>query len=91
MQIDSLTPEVDPQGQMQIVTSRKKRLSCLRPKNPISDGSYLDWAQYPITEMDKLESGGYIVRFRDLRFEYFSRGRNPLAQGLNWTILTRSA
>jgi inner membrane protein len=32
---------------------------------------YLDWAQYPITETEPLESGeqGYVVRFKDLRFQ----------------------
>ena len=31
---------------------------------------YLDWAQYPITEIEPLPppQGGYIVRFQDLRF-----------------------
>jgi hypothetical protein len=31
---------------------------------------YLDWAQYPVTETEELQSaqGGYIVHFRDLRY-----------------------
>ena len=41
---------------------------------------FLDWAKYPITETERVsDPAGYIVRFRDLRFDYpeMSR-RNPL-------------
>jgi hypothetical protein len=40
---------------------------------------YLDWARYPITETEELGTKGYIVHFRDLRYDYPGRtGRNPL-------------
>jgi hypothetical protein len=33
---------------------------------------YLDWAQYPITEVEQLSppESGYVVRFYDLRYMY---------------------
>jgi inner membrane protein len=33
---------------------------------------YLDWAQYPVTETEQTDSSQapYIVRFRDLRYDY---------------------
>jgi len=44
---------------------------------------YLDWAQYPLVDTEKLrENAGYRVQFRDLRFasvETFSRRNPPLA------------
>ena len=35
----------------------------------------MDWARFPITETEALESSrrGYVVRFKDLRFEYTGR------------------
>jgi inner membrane protein len=46
---------------------------------------YLDWAKYPVTETEQLENPqpGYIVRFRDLRYDYPGRmGRSPLGAGV---------
>jgi hypothetical protein len=42
---------------------------------------YLDWAQYPTTENEPLpEDQGYIVRFKDLRFQQPGHpGRSVLA------------
>jgi len=53
---------------MQIRNKPEETAVMLAAKKSYLGRFYLDWAQYPITEMDKLESGGYIVRFRDLRF-----------------------
>jgi hypothetical protein len=38
----------------------------------------MDWARFPITETEALESGGrgYVVRFKDLRFEFAGRREN---------------
>ena len=83
MPVDSLVPEVDPQGQMDIRYKPEETSITIAAKKSYLGRFYFDWAQYPITETDKLESGGYVVRFRDLRFEYFSRrGRNPLGAGV---------
>lgn len=83
MPVDSLIPEVDPQGQMDIRYKPEETPITRAAKNSYLGRFYFDWAQYPITETDKLESGGYVVRFRDLRFEYLGRrGRNPLGAGV---------
>jgi len=40
---------------------------------------YLDWAQYPITETETLDrSAGYLVRFRDLRYDDPDRGASSV-------------
>lgn len=39
---------------------------------------YLDWARFPVTEVERLDSGGYVVRFQDLRFSYPDTTRHPL-------------
>ncbi|MCI0354774.1 MAG: metal-dependent hydrolase [Acidobacteria bacterium] len=45
---------------------------------------YLDWAQYPVIEVEPLDSGqgGYLVRFYDLRYMYPNRETRPLAASL---------
>ncbi len=83
MPVDSLEPEVDPRGQMQVRFKPEETPITLAAKKSYLGRVYLDWARYPITETAKLDSGGYIVRFRDLRFEYPGRGgRNPLGAGV---------
>ncbi len=71
-QVNSLVPDVDPTSQSAthykpeetpvLEAARKTRLGRV----------YLDWAQYPVLEVEPLEAGasGYLVRFYDLRFEY---------------------
>ncbi len=83
MSVDSLVPDVDPQGQMQIRHKPEETPITLAAKESYLGRLYLDWAQYPIVETERLEPGGYIVHFRDLRFEYPGRrGRNPLGAGV---------
>jgi inner membrane protein len=69
--VDSLAPEVDPDGEMQILYKPEETSMTLAAKRSYLGRVYLDWAQYPITETEPLESGdqGYIVRFKDLRFQ----------------------
>jgi inner membrane protein len=72
MIVDSSTPEVDPQG---VATVRYKS-----EETPVTEAAkssylgrvYLDWAQYPITEVEQLSppESGYVVRFYDLRYMY---------------------
>jgi inner membrane protein len=81
-QVDSLTPEVDPAGEMQIRYKPEETTVTLAAKKSYLGRVYLDWAKYPITETEPLEFGerGYIVRFKDLRFDYPERrGRNVLS------------
>jgi len=68
--VDSLAPEVDPEGQMEIRYKPQETPVMLAAKKSYLGRVYLDWAQYPITEIEPLPppQGGYIVRFQDLRF-----------------------
>jgi len=80
MLVDSSTPDVDPDGQMQIRYKPEETPMTLAAKRSYLGRVYLDWAKYPITETEQLESGGYIVRFKDLRFDYPGRtGRSVLS------------
>ena len=71
MMADSITPEVDPGGEMQIIYKPEETPVTLAAKRSYLGRAYLDWAKYPITETEPLASGeqGYIVRFKDLRFQ----------------------
>ncbi len=80
MLVDSTIPEVDPDGTMEIRYKPEETPATLAAKKSYLGRVYLDWAQYPITETEPLESGGYVVRFKDLRFEYPGRqGRGVLS------------
>jgi inner membrane protein len=80
--VDSSTPEVDPDGTLQILYKPEETPVTLAAKRSYLGRVYLDWAQYPITETEPLASGeqGYVVRFKDLRFQEPGRmSRNILA------------
>jgi len=80
--IDSLTSDVDAEGNMQIRYKPEETPVTLAAKKSYLGRVYLDWAKYPITETEPLEFGerGYIVRFKDLRFAYPDRrGGNVLS------------
>jgi inner membrane protein len=91
--VDSLGPEVDPDGKLRIRYKPEETPVTLAAKKSYLGRVYLDWAQYPITETEKFESPpGYVVRFRDLRYEYPERvgasslgARVRLDQNLNVT------
>jgi len=72
MDVNSLAPEVDPAGTMQIRYKPEETPITLAAKNSYLGHVYLSWAQYPITETEELSSshGGYLVRLRDLRYIY---------------------
>jgi inner membrane protein len=80
MHVDSFTPEVDPDNQAQIRYKPEETPVTLAAKKSYLGRVYLDWAQYPITETERLSSppGGYMVRFADLRFLYPERRSRPL-------------
>jgi len=72
--VDSLTPEVDPEGEMQIIYKPEETPVTLAAKKSYLGRVYLDWAQYPVTETEPLDNGrGFIVSFKDLRFDYPER------------------
>ena len=68
--VNSLTPEVDPEGRLEIRYKPEETPITLAAKRSYMGRVYLDWAQYPITEVEPVQSpeGGYIVRFQDLRY-----------------------
>jgi inner membrane protein len=70
MPVDSLEPAVDPAGQMEIRYKPEETPVSEAAKRSYLGRVYLDWAVYPITETEELESGGYIVEFQDLRYWY---------------------
>jgi inner membrane protein len=82
--VDSLTPEVDPQAQLQIHYKPEETAITLAAKKTYLGRVYLSWARYPITETEQLEndsvsSPAYVVCFRDLRYDYpGSRARGAL-------------
>jgi inner membrane protein len=79
MVVNSTIPEVDPQGLMRIRYKPEETPVTLAAKNTFLGHVYLDWAKYPITETEELGTEGYVVHFRDLRYDYPGRGgRNPL-------------
>ena len=79
MLVDSLTPEVDPAGQMEIHYKPEETPASLAAKKSYLGGVFLDWAKYPVAETEHLDVplGGYIVRFHDLRFSYVGRSGPP--------------
>ncbi len=84
MLVDSSVPDVDPEGQMRIRYKPEETPVTLAAKKSYLGRVYLDWAKYPITETEEIESPpGYIVRFTDLRFDYPGRtGHSPLSAGV---------
>jgi inner membrane protein len=87
--VDSLGPEVDPGGQLEIRFKPAETAVTLAAKASYVGRVFLDWAQYPITETERIEppEPGYIVHFQDLRFANSlsvagKRGRSPLGQAV---------
>jgi len=68
--VDSLGPDVDPEGQLEIRYKPEETPVTLAAKNSYVGRVFLDWAQYPITETETLQAPqqGSIVLFRDLRY-----------------------
>ena len=79
--MDSLTPEVDPAGRMQIRYKPQETAVTLAAKKSYLGRVYMDWARYPVTETEQREypRPGYIVRFRDLRYTSVGQAPNPLS------------
>ncbi|HUO61180.1 MAG TPA: metal-dependent hydrolase [Candidatus Acidoferrales bacterium] len=80
MMVDSLTPEVDPQDRARTYYKAEPTPVTEAAKATYLGRVYLDWARFPTLEVQKRElPGGYDVTFRDVRFLYPNRGRDPLA------------
>jgi inner membrane protein len=76
--VNSLTPEVDPEGNLEIRYKPEETPITLAAKRSYMGSVFLDWAQYPITETEVLDlpREGYIVYFQDLRFAGFPGSNN---------------
>lgn len=72
--VDSATPEVDPEGQLDIRYKPEETPITQAAKKSYAGKVFLEWAQYPITETEQIFSPqeGYIVYFQDLRYANFS-------------------
>jgi inner membrane protein len=85
MLVDSSVPEVDPEGRMRIRRKPEETPVTLAAKKTYLGHVYYDWAQYPVTETEEFEAprAGYMVHFKDLRYDYPGRtGRSPLGAGV---------
>jgi inner membrane protein len=88
--VDSLGPEVDPDGQLEIRYKPEETPVTLAAKGSYAGRVFLDWAQYPVVQTETLElpQQGYIVRFQDLRYAgslglvASRRNRSPLGQAV---------
>jgi inner membrane protein len=70
MLVDSITPDVAPNGEMRIYYRPEETAVTLAAKKSYLGRVYLDWAKYPLLETETLQPplSGYVVRFHDLRF-----------------------
>lgn len=88
--VDSLTPDVDPEGRMDIRYKPEETAITLAAKRSYAGRAFLDWAKYPVAETEVLEppDEGYIVHFQDLRYVQIpnalsgGRGRRVLGVGV---------
>jgi inner membrane protein len=76
--VDSLAGAVDPQEDGRIYNKPEETRVTLAAKKSRLGQVYLDWARHPITEVEILEKGGYVVYFRDLRYAYPELDRTVL-------------
>jgi inner membrane protein len=86
--VDTLAPEVDPQGNMEIRYKPQETPVTLAAKNSYVGRVFLDWAQYPITETEPLQppEQGYIVVFQDLRYAGIPRSLTRRRGGLSKAV-----
>lgn len=70
--VDSLTGDVDPQGDDRTRYKPEETPASLAAKKSYLGRVFLSWAQYPITETEEHTAPAhtYIVRFYDLRYAY---------------------
>jgi inner membrane protein len=80
MDVNSRSPEVDPEDNMTFRYKPEETPITLAAKKSYLGQVYLSWAQYPITETEKVDTDrvSYIVRFIDLRYAYPRMSRGTL-------------
>jgi len=80
--VDTLAAEIDPQGTANIRYKPEETPMTLAAKNSRLGHVYLDWAQDPLVEADRLPDGkGWKVRFLDLRFANSGLRKTPVLAG----------
>lgn len=84
MLVNSTGPDVDPDDRMQIYYKREETPVTLAAKKSYLGRVYLDWAQYPLLETERLNPSqkGYLVIFQDLRYAYPGRTGGALRAAL---------
>lgn len=82
MDVDSLAPEVDPRGEMQVRYKPEETAVSLAAKKTYVGRVFLSWAAYPMVEVEELANdpvangrAAYVVRFHDLRYGYLGRNK----------------
>jgi inner membrane protein len=86
--VDSLAPEVDPEGRLEIRYKPEETSITLAAKNSYTGRVFLDWAKYPITETETLQppQEGCIVLFQDLRFAGITIAGRPSGRALSRAV-----
>jgi inner membrane protein len=83
--VDSASGHLDPRNQARVRFKPEETAITLAAKKSRLGQVYLDWAQFPLVEGERLPgNAGYRVRFQDLRFSYglpLSRGAAPVLAG----------
>ena len=75
--VNSLNPDVAPGGNEATRFKREETPTDVAAKDSRLGHVYLDWAQYPMTEVERTtDPSGYLVRFYDLRFDYPNARQN---------------
>jgi hypothetical protein len=71
MRVDSRSQDVDPQVEEKVRYKPEETPVSLAANSSSLRRAYMNWARFPITETEPLESGrrGYVVPFRALHFE----------------------
>ncbi len=89
MDVDSLTPQVDPDGMVRVLRKPEETPTTLAAKKSYFGRVYLDWAQYPMTEVEEVQlpQPAYLVRIYDLRYTYPGRKGTTLG---GWVLLNQN-
>lgn len=74
VQVDSWNGNLDPRIETRIRYKSKETAATIAAKSSSLGRAYMNWAHFPITETEPLEAGqrGYVVRFKDMGFEFAS-------------------
>jgi inner membrane protein len=75
IRVDSRSQNVDLQIEEQVRYNPEETPATLAAQSSSLGRAYMNWARFPMTETEPLESGrrGYVVRFKDMRFELAGR------------------